>query len=237
MFLETKTSLDNQKTSEAPSRLRILYLLGLSGNQERELKESILNQGGIVDIFVHPSCEETDPISGQTPAPEYLQKRDLFIIRTLTDGKPLIIFEEQSELLKLEERISGISKDTLYVVATGFGSTPIIPGREILVYHPTHNNIKAAWSFLVEVLKRIGVNGANIGGRYLFLHPAEEGQEVQELSLLKKLAKDKPSANEWLGRNILPMGCVGTTARELLERGIDVAFSPISSPDVFVSEM
>lgn len=227
-YPETGGGFDRQPLNELSKSFVFLNLLKLSPGEEDELKSQIENQGGHVDILVHPYYE--DFLFSKKPAFEYYQQRDKFIRDTLTNRKPLILFEEE---YRLDERKLLLSSDfksgSLYTVSTyRCEPTPIIPAGETLTSQKTvTNNGVASWDYLGNVLTRMSVNHITIGGRHLTIEINDWWEKLTVSS------EKQPNVREWLKGNKIPYGCVGNTAIELARRGLDVSFSPITYPSVW----
>ncbi len=232
-MLPERLKPDNLPKLEAGS-FNLINLLKLTPEQEKALRERIINQGGYIDILVHPFHNETKPVSDRGPSPKYIHDRDEFIKESIITEKPLVIFEEQLKIPQLRRKIKEARRGTLYIVATDKEKpTPVLPGKEMLTNHLTKEEVEEAWNQFGEILKRLGVKRVNVGGRYLYFANTDYDhvEERQTFLDLKELAKDKPYANEWLSDHILPYGCAGVTAQNLLKQGLDVSLSRISSPD------
>lgn len=224
---------------EAQKALKILNVLQLTPQEDCVLKERIARYAGNVNILVHPYFLEDEPVSQRGPTSTYLRERDTLIQASLNSlNTPLIIFEESRRLPFLRDRLSN-QQGTLYVIQTHREKpTPNIPYLEI----KPHDD-KIAWSLLKGALQDLGVRSINIGGRYLFFAALEDSEGIpdidssNELRRLKEIAIGKTNALLWLNMGILPYGCAGSAAQQLLREGFDVSLSTISSPDVFIPQL
>jgi hypothetical protein len=219
---------DGQPSNELPNSLRTLNLFKLSSSENDELRRQIENQKGHVDILVHPYYPCYSDFFNNSVS-IYHQQREKFMKDLLAGKKPLILFEERSELnLRKLSLPRDFKNGKIHMVTTYQNTpTPVLPKREILALRENEVITDAAsWNYLKNVLVRIGVKHIGIGGRQLVVTEGDwDGGWEQKIN-----AEKQPNVSEWLKGNKIPLGCVGFAAIELAKRGFDVSFSSITSP-------
>jgi hypothetical protein len=226
--VETGERLDNKLSRELSNSFKVLNLLKLSLSENDELRKQIGNQGGYIDILVHPyyPCY-SDFFDNSTFA--YHQQREKFMKGLLAAEKPLILFEEKSELgLRKLSLPHDFKNGKIHMVTTYQNTpTPVLPKREVLALGGKAT--VASWDYLRNVLAGIGVKHIGIGGRQLVVTEGDwDGGWEQKIN-----AEKQPNVSEWLKGNKIPLGCVGFAAKELAKRGFDVSFSPITGPSIW----
>lgn len=199
--------------------MEIVDILRLPEGEPGRFRQILKESNGQVTILVHPFMGEEDP-NDEFPMTEgYRLQRDEIIYSCISMSQPLIIFEEIEAHQKLVDRFRDQREGRLYVVFTKKGVA--VPANE------TSDKF-------VNLLKETVVKHAVIGGRYMVLQQVEDNEEGRDhwdaLWNLKQLGKDKPRAQEWLSRDVIPLRCPGQVIRWLLPF-CDVSLSPASSPD------
>jgi hypothetical protein len=227
---EAGRKFDEQPSSELPNLLKILNLLKLSSSENDELRKQIENQGGHVDVLVHPYYPCYSEFSNSLIF-VYYKQRDSFIKNQLTAGKPIILFEEEGRLDKRKLYLShDFKKGKLYTVTTYQNDpTPVLPEREALnLQGKTVITDTISWDYLRNLFKGMGINHIGVGGRQLIIMSGNWDKWIQKVAVEKQ-----PSVSEWRKENKIPFGCVGFAATELAKRGFDISFLPITRPEVW----
>lgn len=185
----------------------------LNPQQEGDLKREVEEQGGEIDVLVHPYYLDTvitERYEYQA-SPEYIQKRDAFIKSAITTKRPLVVFQDDHDELIAKTR--NIQSGLLYEV----------PGAD-----PGNLDFLAA-NRIGDILERAGITHVIVGGRILMYAYPKDLTGVDEL---ERLCIGKPRALEWASREMILYGCPMRAACGFLQRGFDVSFSPICSPAV-----
>lgn len=96
---------------------------------------------------------------------------------------------------------------------------------------------------VVKILRLLNVQVVELSGMYLDFRMQKEAintfdSKYDELHQVPNFIKQTtnyierfPIARTWLRKKYVPKGCVGFAAISLLERGIDVYFSDLTTPD------
>ena len=217
---------------------RFIDIFQLTDAEESALKKRVFAHRGQVDILVHPFFDEElifDKIYEDT---DYKPMRDELLGRSRDPHtRPLIIFEEQKKCVFLSSQIK--LDGTFYIVAT----FPMDPDPYVPNLNASHrkenltNYRRLAWGLLASLLHNLGTELVIVGGKYMnFDHDLRKNRgrlKNARLEELRAVLEDKSCAAEWVNEYLLPSGCAGHTACELVMQGFDVSLSPISYPDVF----
>jgi hypothetical protein len=182
-------------------------------------------------ILVHPFYPPHRGIAKER-ADVYAQRRNHFISSALAHGFPLTLFEERQKVPELPEKLGPEMNGTVYVIET-------IPNDP----DPAQNS----WETVVKSLRLADAKLLTLGGVYLTLQKVDEKKfgvrlldgivPLQEaMQTLRGFADEiagcegheNVSAYQWIDRELLPVGCVGGAAIELLTRGFNVQFTPVS---------
>lgn len=196
------------------------------------LKERVKRNDNRIFFLIHPFySEDTNPNDkGRYITEEYKVRRDNFLKENLNREYPLVIFQPEELMEDLKEKLSGYNQCEIYVVNTKLGESTPIKGEE-------------KWDDIVEIVKNVDAKYVELGGIFLDRRTPKVAMEMFELRYdstrqiprfidnMSKYSDQYRYAREWLDENLVPRGCVGLTAINLLERGIDVKFSNITSPD------
>lgn len=206
-----------QEFHEQPASLKLRDLTTLTNLQKDELQQSVRQNAGVVQLIVHPYFGENAESSRYGSI--YVDERDVYLRECFAKGLPLIIFEEESELPYLPNRMDGLL-GTAYTVST-------LPTQS---YPVTHEALKTT----LQTLKQVGTKHIEIGGRFLtFSKPSPE--EKPFVDDFKKAAKRRPHARQLAKSPLLPGDCVGGAVRWLVG-SFDVSFSGISEPETGLTD-
>lgn len=217
---------------EASEPFKIVDLLKIDKTELEKLRRKVKRNKGKVEILVHPFYDENNPECAFPSTDEYKRVRNEFIDRAIEENVPLVIFEQDSDYNLLVDRI-GNSAGTLYVVRTLDGEpTPKTEEhKQFLMGRARLNAEFRAWERVNRVLRAAGIKKANIGGRYMILKPSRDDEDHEDqFNRFTKAAKGKKNAKVWLDEKLYPDACPGIVVFKLLQQGIDVSLSYISSP-------
>ncbi|MFA7628291.1 MAG: hypothetical protein WCY37_02680 [Candidatus Dojkabacteria bacterium] len=195
-----------------------------------DLRKQIKENNGIVRFLIHPFYSEDTTINKKKRfvTQEYLSKRDDFIKININKG--LVIFQPKYLLNDLWTNLEVFDLESVYYLATrDYEATPF-EGSE-------------GWDELVRILKLLNVQAVELSGMYLDFRTQKEALDkfdpkYDELHQIPNFIKETDNyiekfqiASEWLQKRYVPEGCVGFAAISLLERGVDVYFSDLTTPD------
>jgi hypothetical protein len=196
-----------------------------------DLKTQVQENNGIIRFLIHPFYSEDTTVNKKKRfvTQEYLSNRDDFI-RTHID-KGLVIFQPKYLLNDLWTNLEVFDLEDVYYIAT----------RD---YEATPFEGPKGWDELVRILKLLNVQAVELSGIYLDFRTQKEALDkfdpkYDELHQIPRFIEDRDNyidkfqlAREWLQKRDVPEGCVGFAAISLLERGIDVYFSNLTTPDI-----
>jgi hypothetical protein len=195
------------------------------------LKTQVQENNGIVRFLIHPFYSEDTTINKKKRfvTEEYLSNRDDFIKININKG--LVIFQPKYLLNDLWANLEGFDLEDVYYIATkDYEATPFEGPK--------------GWDELVRILKLLNVQAVKLSGMYLDFRTQKEALDkfdpkYDELHQIPNFIKETDNyidkfqlAREWLRKKYVPEGCVGFAAISLLERGVDVYFSDLTTPDV-----
>jgi hypothetical protein len=195
-----------------------------------DLKTQIQDNNGIIRFLIHPFYSDDTTINKKKRfvTKEYLSSRDNFIRAHINKG--LIIFQPKCLLDSLWDNLQGFYLEDVYYIATrDYESTPFEGSK--------------GWDEVVKILRLLNVQAVELNGMYLELRTQKESintfdpkyDELQQgpnfIKQTNKYMERFPIARPWLQKKYIPKGCVGFAAISLLERGIDVCFSNLTTPD------
>lgn len=220
-------------TRELPSTgERMKDLLKLSEPEKEELRKSISNSKGTVQIWVHTHFTQNywDPA-----ATRYFERRRKLITKSMAAEMPVIAFIDsqpifdpgQEKIKKYSEYYlpnHEITKPVYYVRTYANDPTPCLLEDE----DDRLGNKKNNWDQLAGVFNGLGINRVIVSGVNLrfqqisaLYKPHRSSEEQQFLDEDKKF-----------GENNLPEDCVGGTVVQLQTRGIKVFLSNVTYPEV-----
>lgn len=226
-----------QRPTDLPESLVSINLLAMDTASKSLLKAQVRRNSRTVNVLVHPYFRE-DETNGKYPfplTPEYTAARDSFIVNTVEEGKPLMIFEEAAKCATLAEQIAA-KRGIVYWVATCDGdATPALikedPQFGLFMHYRTRMRLEAeAWDKVKVALSSVGIRRLNVGGRYMVLHEPTTDPGQRFLDDLRKSAKGKKNTKEIIDRGLIPGACPGQLMIKMLHRGFDISLSEISSP-------
>jgi hypothetical protein len=214
-----------------PRPYKIIELNTVSQEMLSDLKESIALNDGNVDVMIHPYYQAEAGQEAAPPSPEYKKMRDEFIVRSVENRKPLIIFEESKNFNLLSHRINA-QKGALYAVSTEPSSPCPAFGDDFRSRQEWPFPAENSWGAILNVFKYLEISNATIGGRYLEINKPKDNFHIQVLEKFKEfvLNKHMQHGKEIVESGMSLDGCVGNAIEYFLLGGIDVSISPISSP-------
>ena len=195
-----------------------------------DLKTQIQGNNGIIRFLIHPFYSEDITVNKKKRfvTQEYLSTRDDFIRTHINKG--LVIFQPKYLLNELWTNLEVFDLEDVYYIATkDYEATPF-EGSE-------------GWDELAKILKSLNVQAVELSGMYLDFRIQKEALDkfdpkYDELQQIPNFIKQTDNyidkfqiAREWLQNRYVPEGCVGFAAISLLERGVDVCFSELTTPD------
>jgi hypothetical protein len=196
-----------------------------------DLKTQIQENNGIIRFLIHPFYSEDTTVNKKKRfvTEEYLSNRDDFIKTNIDKG--LVIFQPKYLLDDLWTNLGAFDlEDVYYIVTRDYEATPF-EGAE-------------GWDKLVRILKLLNVQAVELSGIYLDFRTQKEALDkfdpkYDELHQIPRFIEQTDNyidkfqlAREWLQKRYVPEGCVGFAAISLLERGVDVYFSNLTTPDI-----
>jgi len=213
---------------------RFINVFEMGALDRADLKGRVEAANGELDILVHPYYKIWESVKNLAyPA----GRRSLITdVTTGLSPRPLLILEEYFRFEDLAARLN-VTQGSFFVMPTRRGDPrPVVNDSRGQTHCETFEHV-------TTLLNELGVKHAIISGKYMFLrkppeHPltARWLNRKRTLERLREVAEDKPNAQLWIDAGILPDGCAGFTATELLKDGFDVSLSQVSEPDVFMPE-
>ncbi len=222
---------------QTPDSFVAVDLLNADLIYKKLFNAQIKRNSGLVTVLVHPFFRENTE-NGKCPfplTPKYTEARDSFITSAVEQGNPLIIFEEAARCSALAAQIAA-KRGIVYWIATCNGdATPAFiknnPQYGPFMHHRTRMRLEAeTWDRVSATLKEAGARHLTVGGRYMVLHEPTTDYGQRFLADLKEISKRKKFAKEMLYKNLIPGACPGQVMIRLLQRGLDISLSDISSP-------
>jgi len=201
-----------------------------------DLKTQIQENNGIIKFLIHPFYSEDTTVNKKKRfvTQEYLSSRDNFIRTHINKG--LVIFQPKYLINNLWTNLENFHLEDVYYIATrDYESTPF-EGSE-------------GWDELVKILKLLNVEAVELSGMYLDFRTQKESiatfnPKYDELHQVPNFIKERSNyidkfqaASVWLQKKYVPKGCVGFAAISLLERGVDVYFSNLTTPDTVLESI
>lgn len=195
-----------------------------------ELKKQVQDNNGVIRFLIHPFYSEDTTINKKKRfvTQEYLSGRDDFIRRN--KDKALVVFQPKYLMDTLWTNLKTFSLEDVYYVETrDYEATPF-EGPE-------------GWDKLVKKLNILNVRVVELSGMYLDFRTQKESIDTFDpkydklyqipnfIKEVNKYIERYLVAREWIKKAYVPKGCVGFTAISLLERGVDVYFSDLTTPD------
>lgn len=234
-----------------PERPRFIDFIRASRVQPQEfqlLKESVSQAKGTLGIWVHPYFHEfrNESIDGvnserdtvfpdKDKAKKYEELRDRLISGTLQKGRPIVIFEGHNNLGRLRNKLTEDNGAVFVVETERNGPSPMGIGND--------------WIGVKDCLEELGVKRINLSGEYFSLIPHNElklvlysraierpipvGRAFKTMSSwLSEVEKDitGPNVLTWAKQKMIPIGCVGQAALELISMGINTRVTPVTCP-------
>ena len=195
-----------------------------------DLKTETEDNNGIIRFLIHPFYSDDTTINKKKRfvTKEYLSSRDDFI-KTHKD-RGLVIFQPKYLMDTLWTNLEAFHLENVYYVAT----------RD---YEATPFEGPKGWDEFVKILRLLNVQVVELSGMYLDFRTQKESIDTfdpkydelhQGPNFIKQITRyiEKfPIARTWIQKKYVPKGCVGFAAISLLERGIDVYFSNLTTPD------
>lgn len=195
-----------------------------------DLKTQIQENNGIIRFLIHPFYSEDTTINKKKRfvTEEYLSNRDDFIRTNINKG--LVIFQPKYLLNDLWTNLGVLGLENVYYLAT----------RD---YEATPFEGPKGWNELVRRLKLLNVQAVELSGMYLDFRAQKEALDkfdpkYDELhQILRFIEQTDNHADKFqlargcLQKKYVPEGCVGFAGISLLERGVDVYFSDLTTSD------
>ncbi|MFY9462404.1 MAG: hypothetical protein WAP51_04350 [Candidatus Sungiibacteriota bacterium] len=215
---EASHAVEKQETRRG--EIRMFFELG--SEEEQQLKVRVADFNGLVRILIHPDYEKTHIRDSSKDSEEWRKK-----LKTVENAiqkifasdpqktPPVLIFEEQPQIVGFKERLQGKIKNELYLVPTyNETSTPkLTPPETPSGKEPSQST---SWEEFSKKLQALGVTKILIGGMWFIV--AEKGENIP--GWLKSVESEK---------NKKLLYCVGI-AVEQLSKQFSIEISNISFP-------
>lgn len=209
-------------------KLTVVNILRATEVQLAPLADLIKESGGKITIPVHPYYK--GPLNKTFPLTDpYLQATDALLQEAAALARPVVIMESTIDYHLLARRLPQ-TEGILYAVPTlPDEPTPAVFGGPGLIYGLPFIE-RYCWWKLASKFRRLGVSEAEVGGRYMLLHPPVYRSDMRDMAQMRKWADGKNSARYLVAANLIPEACAGSTVFCLLREGFDVGISSVSSP-------
>lgn len=194
------------------------------------LRVEVEKSKGVARVLVHPRFNPYSLLHPLTD--EYLDQVEGFINTSPTSHAPLIVFEEEEEVGRLDDLIGQLPQ-TFLVRTIPEDPLPATDVMKAVLDKP----LSKAEAFALEQkaerelyggLKGAGIKKVIIGGRYFFL--GEENDDNHDFKSFISDTDHSPSNRDWLELKKYPKGCVGGVVAASMREGIEVVVSHAVSP-------
>lgn len=198
-----------------------------------EFQERLKKTNGHAAILIHPFFSKELELF--PPSEEYEVGRKTLVAESLSQKLPLIIFEEEKQCFLPRSGIFSEAGDRLYVVPTLKESpTPYIPDEKL-----SDIAVENSWREQAEVFRKAGIIRVLLGGRYLDFKRFNcrlDTENRREKILIKAALEGHAQARKLCLEGLMPTKCVGYAFLRMLDLGMDVTFSPVTSPSTIESK-
>ncbi len=233
--------MNHFELEKANPLLKTIDFLSMNTMESAGFAHAVKRHDGNAWLMVHSDFRRSGNLfDGNEPfsPPEwYIQRRNAFYERALSQHFPVINLEAASTLGRMSEIIRTPISGTLYTIQTRHEQSP----------YPKAAPALCTWGAVPDLLRQAGVTTVTLGGclldwseprpdRWSLVRIGADAAVPSQVALeqmqswvthLSQNLETDPHAPGWVQNGKIPQSCVGVTGLDMLREGFDVVFSDV----------